>query len=121
MEPKNVKTPLNYNYKNNNYFKTTLPSCTVPDQTMSLKTLLERNSRGLPITGQEKEPQYYGDENPPINPKTLDLTEINQLASENASLIKQLQDELRESTSKKEKEKLKKLLLKEIEEQNQTP
>jgi len=122
METKTkIRNMLNYKHTENTYFKSTQPSCTVPDQTMSLKTLLERNSRGLPIEGNHHEPMYYGNETP-INPKTLDLTEIHELAMENQQLINNLQDELRESEKTKNKNKIKKQLLQEIEdEKNITP
>ena len=90
-----IRNMLNYKQSENNYFKSMQPSCTIPDQTMSLKTLLERNSRGLPIIGNVNEPMYHG-EDTPINPKTLDLTEVHELANLNAQLIKNLKGELTE-------------------------
>lgn len=70
------------------YKETDQPSCTVPDQTMSLRTLLDRYSRGLPIGGIKGAPLYddqeiaYG-----INLKTLDLIDLQNLAEKTKSSI----------------------------------
>lgn len=53
------------------------PSLTVPDQTMSIQTILERYSRGLPIGGRTDE--YYDEEDTMPDYRTLDLTDIAQL------------------------------------------
>jgi len=54
------------------------PSMTVPDQTMSIRTILERYSRGLPIGGRVDD--YYDEEDTLPNPLTLDLAERQELA-----------------------------------------
>lgn len=56
----------------------TLPSMTIPDQTMSIRTILERYSRGLPIGGRLDE--YYDEEDTLPDPRTLDLAERQELA-----------------------------------------
>ena len=38
-----------------------LPSLTVPDETMSLRELVQRHSRGLPIKGIDKEAIFQPD------------------------------------------------------------
>lgn len=42
------------------YEKNTKPSQTIPDQTMSIQTIMDRYARGLPLGGQ-REPVYNGD------------------------------------------------------------
>lgn len=56
------------------------PSMTVPDQTMSIRTILERHSRGLPIGGSMD--VYYDEDDTMPDYRTLDLTEIVDLKQE---------------------------------------
>lgn len=56
------------------------PSMTVPDQTMSIRTILERYSRGLPIGGRTDD--YYDEEDTMPDYRTLDLSEIQELREE---------------------------------------
>lgn len=74
-----------------------LPSLTVPDQTMSIKTILERYTRGLPVTGVMSEPIWDGDE-PQIDMRTLDL-------AEREDLVRIRKDELQALTAKIETDK----------------
>lgn len=53
------------------------PSLTVPDQTMSIKTILERYARGLPIGGRTDE--FYDEDDTMPDYRSLDLTEISEL------------------------------------------
>jgi hypothetical protein len=53
------------------------PSMTVPDQTMSIQTILERYARGLPIGGRTDE--WYDEDDTMPDYRTLDLTEIAEL------------------------------------------
>ncbi|AXH76412.1 MAG: hypothetical protein [Microviridae sp.] len=48
-----------------------------PDQTLSLRQIMDRYSRGMPLTGTIKNPLYYNGEFPDI--AGLDLTEIQAL------------------------------------------
>lgn len=52
------------------------PSLTVPDQTMPLRTLIERFTRGLPVTTFK--PVYDENGNMP-DPRKMDLAEYNEL------------------------------------------
>ncbi|WNK14803.1 MAG: hypothetical protein [Microvirus sp.] len=87
-------------------------SLTIPDQTMSIRTLIERHTRGLPIVGNNSIPQY--DPEPildGINIKTLDLSELNDLkdalASERDAILTKHKDELSSKEKKAQKEALK--------------
>lgn len=73
-----VKNSLNANEFEKKHRKFTMPSLTVPDQTMSIRTILERYSRGLPIGGRLDE--YYDEEDVLPDPRTLDLAERQEMA-----------------------------------------
>lgn len=75
-----VKNSLNANLFESKGKKFTLPSMTIPDQTMSLKTILERYARGLPIGGRTDE--YYDEDDTMPDYRTLDLAEIQELRGE---------------------------------------
>lgn len=78
------------------------PSMTVPDQTMSLRTILDRHARGLPITGVNEQPTYNEDAEG-IDLKSLDLSEAHDLiAAKTAELNETL---ARIEQSKQEKKK----------------
>lgn len=72
-----VKNSLNANDFEKNYKIFTQPSQTVPDQTMSIKTILERYTRGLPIGGRTD--IYYDEDDTMPDYRTLDLAEIQEL------------------------------------------
>jgi hypothetical protein len=67
----------------------TQPSLTVPDQTMSMRTMIERYAKGLPI-GEGKEEIWDDDidQTMGINPRTLDLVDIQELKLKNSEIIK---------------------------------
>lgn len=96
------KNPLNYNYEEEYYQVITEPSQTVPDQTMSIKTIMERYAKGLPIANALA-PIYEDDDMPSsgINPRTLDLVDIQEMRINNSEKIEYLQDKIK--TSKKAK------------------
>lgn len=75
-----IKNSLNASAFEKNYKKFTQPSLTIPDQTMSLETLLERYTRGLPIGGRSD--VYYDEDDTMPDYKTLDLAEIQELREE---------------------------------------
>lgn len=75
-----IKNLLNANEFEKNYKIFTQPSLTIPDQTMSIQTILERYARGLPIGGRNDE--YYDEDDTMPDYRTLDLTEIAQLQDE---------------------------------------
>ena len=73
-----IKTSTNANTFEKNYQKFKLPSLTIPDQTMSMRTILERHARGLPIDGV-KTPIWDEEDDLP-DWRTLDLSERQELA-----------------------------------------
>jgi len=74
-----VKNSLNYDYKEQKGEVNTLPSMTIPDQTMSIRTIVDRYAKGLPVTSFT--PIYEGEDYIP-DPKTLDLVERQELAEQ---------------------------------------
>lgn len=73
-----VKNTLNYNEFNKDYEVNTLPSLTIPDQNMSIREIIDRYSRGLPVTSFT--PVYEGEDFDLPDPKTLDLVERHEMA-----------------------------------------
>lgn len=71
----------------------TLPSRTIPDSTMPLKTILERYARGLPIDGLKT--PVYDETNELPDLRTLDLSEQQALRQAVAQQI----DDMRQSLS----------------------
>lgn len=88
-----VKTQYNAELFTAYYEVNGRPSETIPDQTMSLKVLLERHARGLPITGNPSAPEYYGDEQMPDLNK-MDISEIHALKNAVKSDIQKMQQDL---------------------------
>ncbi len=75
-----VKNSLNYDYKQQEGEINTLPSMTIPDQTMSIRKIVDRYTRGLPVSGFT--PIYDGEEFYMPDPKTLDLVERYEMAEQ---------------------------------------
>lgn len=75
-----VKNSLNAKDFPKEYRKILTPSLTVPDQTMNIRTILERYARGLPIGGRTD--VYYDEEDTMPDFRTMDLSEIQELREE---------------------------------------
>lgn len=83
-----IKTSLSARYFPKNYEVNTLPSKTVPDQSMPLKTILERFARGLPITSAVQTPIWDDDDQSKgIDIRKLDLAEREQIMDETKEVI----------------------------------
>lgn len=86
-----VKTRFNRELHPCNYEVNDLPSETVPDQTMSIRTILDRYARGLPIAGQlHSEYQDDDDYNDMPDHRTLDLSERHDLAAQAREELEEL-------------------------------
>jgi len=72
-----VKNSLNYEYQDQKGEVNTLPSMTIPDQTMSIRTIVDRYAKGLPISAFT--PIYEGEDFYMPDPKTLDLVDRAEL------------------------------------------
>lgn len=79
-----IKHALNAKLFPKHYEVNNQPSETVPDQAMSIHEIMRRFASGLPLGGQRVE-LYEGEDHilEGINPKTLDLSEIQEI-TENA-------------------------------------
>jgi len=67
-----------------------MPSITIPDQTMSIRTILERYAKGLPIQGEKTNPFYDTDEiSEGLDLRKLDLVDMQELAKKNKEIIGQ--------------------------------
>lgn len=88
----------------------TKPSETIPDQTMSIREIMERYARGLPISGA-KVPVYHGEDEFIPNPKTIDLADMEAMKKAAAQEINDLRDNLQKNANlekeKREKQKQK--------------
>lgn len=85
--PRAVKTPYNAHQFPKYQEENTMPSMTVPDQTMSVAELLDRHRRGLPVHG-DLHPIYHGEEEMP-DLRRMDLSEIDALRRYNEDIIYQ--------------------------------
>lgn len=99
-----VRNKLNYNHEENIGEINDQPSLTVPDQTMSLRTIVERYTRGLPIDGAKV--PIYDEENDLPDFRTLDLAERQEYAEQYAEELKHLAKKAKKAEEKVAKEKL---------------
>jgi len=91
-----VKNSINANAFEKKYKIFTQPSITVPDQSMSIKTILDRYARGLPVGGRLDE--YYDEEDTLPNPLTLDLAERQELSETYIQEINEIKSRKKQST-----------------------
>lgn len=75
-------------------------SATIPDQTMSIREIMERYARGLPFTSAKTPIYDIDDDSPDI--RTLDLSEIEDLAIESRNLRERSETIIKSSREKKE-------------------
>jgi hypothetical protein len=95
-----VYNSLNVHTREKEYKIFTQPSQTIPDQSMTIQQILDKHSRGLDLGGS-REPIYEEEPSNGINPKSLDLVDIQNMKRENEEKIVHLK-------SKAEKEKAQK-------------
>lgn len=89
-----IKTSLTARYYPKKYEVNTQPSKTIPDQTMSLKTILDRFARGIPMN-VGKTPIYENDENAlGIDVRSLDLADKERIKEANQANIQNLRTQL---------------------------
>lgn len=100
-----VRTPLNYHTFPRQLEVNTLPSETVPDQTMSIREILERFAKGLPVNGAKV--AYYDDEDDESlpDPRTLDLADLQALKEEYKNELLTIQQKIKQQQNEKETKK----------------
>lgn len=72
----------------------TMPSLTLPDQSLSIQQIMEKHRRGYPIDAR-REPQYLGDEYVP-DIKHLDLAEQAEILHEARETVRQTEKNIQE-------------------------
>lgn len=87
-----IKNNLNGKFFPKHYEKNSRPSMTIPDQSMSLKTILDRFSKGLPINVAINQPIEGDPGNQGIDLRKLDLAEKEQLLEQTKQFIKHHQE-----------------------------
>ena len=93
------------------------PSMTIPDQTMSMRTILDRYARGLPIGGSRDGIFDDDTENTRgINPRTLDLVDIQALQQINKEQMDEVLNAQTERVKKRKNDKEVEMLKKQIQE-----
>ena len=83
------------------YKKRSQESLTVPDQNMSIRTLLDRHSRGIPLGASENKGEYFDTEIPRFD----DLTEIVEYKKMLAKKHKELDLQAKSEIKAKETER----------------
>jgi len=73
---------------------------TVPDQTMSIRTLLDRHSRGLPLGASTKQGEYFDTEVPHFDDLTDVLKHKKKLKAKEKELINSLNKEKKSKLDK---------------------
>lgn len=77
-----IRHQYNYNPREARREKFFKPSLTIPDETLSIREILERFARGIPMENVSKIPVYDGEENELPDLRTLDISEIQAYAQE---------------------------------------
>lgn len=90
-----------------------LPSETVPDQALSVKTILERYARGIPLTETGRVPIWYTDQELQENKEIEDIPDLERLdLSERMDILeaqKQKVKDMQVSLQRQEKARQRKL------------
>jgi hypothetical protein len=92
-------------------------SKTVPDQSMTLRELLIRYAKGLPLEGQ-KTPIWEGEEGFDVDPQKLDLAEIEELREKAEQELKDINNRVKQEVEKKRAKK--RTTITDVQDENQT-
>lgn len=92
--------------------KFTQPSLTIPDQTMSIQTILKRYAQGQPLEGQ-REPIFHGDEEylpdlnrmDPVDRQQYIETQTENLNNLKARYMAEKKEKFQEEIEKKKKQR----------------
>jgi len=97
-----IKTYLNRDTFPKNYKLFTMPSETVPDQTLSIREILNRYARGIPMDVKTPIWDENADENEYMpDPRTLDLAERQEFAESAKQELDQVKQKIAEKRQKK--------------------
>lgn len=90
-------------------------SMTIPDQSLTIRELISRFTRGMPVTGGADPSTAYFDENELPDPRTLDLVDRENYVKGYSEELQSIQKRLEASKTSKEKEALKQQIKAEFE------
>lgn len=96
---------VTYRHKPKNHRKMDSRSMTIPDMSLTLQQILDRYSRGLPVTGQNAVPIWDEDDTTP-DIRTLDLTERMDMAQQFRNELSQIHDRVNTTAENKKANKL---------------
>lgn len=94
-----------------------LPSQTIPDQTLSVRELLVRYAKGLPLDGQ-RQPIWEGEDGDAIDPRRLDLAERQELEIAARQELAEIEERLKSKKVEKTTAKLSKEDIQDIQSQD---
>lgn len=97
---------LNKHERKNKGQTFTQPSLTVPDQTMSMRTILDRYAKGLPVAGSKEAIWDEDESSNGINPRTLDLVDFQEMKMKNKAKIEDLEKEVKKQRQPKQQTNL---------------
>lgn len=89
----------NAKYRPKSYQTFTEPSLAVPDQSLTIKEILNRYTKGLPVEGYKN--PTYNEESEGIRAKGLDLVDQQELKMSTAEKIEHLTTEVKKAKAKK--------------------
>lgn len=101
MEFPRVKNWLNANMFDKDYETPKGESMTVPDQTMSMREIISRYARGLPINASMRQDAYYDEFGEFPDTSNMDLAEVQALRLQYENELRDVNKRIREEKEKK--------------------
>jgi len=97
-----IKNSLNASQFPKNYKAFTMPSETVPDQSLTIRQILDRYARGLPLDAKQPQWDENADEDSYMpDPRTLDLAERQEFADNARAELEEVKAKIAEKRKKK--------------------
>lgn len=96
-----VKNWLNANMFEKDYETPEGESMTVPDQTMSMREIISRYARGLPINASMRQDAYYDEFGEFPDTSNMDLAEVQALRLQYENELRDVNKRIREEKEKK--------------------
>lgn len=94
-------TQFNYSKEAKQLYKKFGPSQTIPDQTMSIRQIMQRYASGQPLDVYNQGEAIWDEEGEGINPKTLDLSELHEYFDN----VQQMKEEYQKTRNEQLKQK----------------
>lgn len=96
-----VYNSLSAHMRPKNYKVNDEPSMTVPEQSMTVREIMNRHVRGIPTSGNDPDSAVFDPDAIGVDLRKLDLAEIEDIKRENAQTIVEKQNQLSEMGRKK--------------------